>query len=76
MKAGKTTKVSAKTIKYYKNKKLLKRDHAPHYRYKSTNSAIAAVSRTGRVSAKKAGKCSIYIYAQNGVRTSVRITVK
>lgn len=44
-------------------------------RFESSNKSVAAVSAKGRVTAKKAGKTTIYVYAQNGVCTSVTVTV-
>ena len=50
----------------------------PHYdlRFESDNSAIATVSRSGKITAKKKGTCTIYVYTQNGLYTTVKVTVK
>ena len=42
----------------------------------SSNPAVAAVNGKGKVKAKGKGTCLIYIYAQNGVSTKVKVTVK
>ena len=44
-------------------------------RYESSNTKIATVSG-GKIKAKAKGKCTIYVYAQNGVFKGVKITVK
>ena len=46
-------------------------------RFESSNEAVAVVGeKTGRVRAKKTGKCYVYVYAQNGVFQRVRVIVK
>ncbi|MGI6737168.1 MAG: C1 family peptidase [Anaerovoracaceae bacterium] len=76
LRAGRSGRVSAKTVKYRSHRKLLTKKHTARCRYVSTNSAVAAVNSKGRVTAKKAGTCKIRIYAQNGVHTSVKVVVK
>ena len=45
--------------------------------FESTSPAVAFVGKTsGILTAKKAGRCTIYVYAQNGVFTTIRVTVK
>ena len=45
-------------------------------RFESSNKAVATVSAKGKVTAKKAGKATVYVYAQNGVCAKVTVTVK
>uniref|UniRef100_UPI000A82D741 Ig-like domain-containing protein n=1 Tax=Acetivibrio ethanolgignens TaxID=290052 RepID=UPI000A82D741 len=45
-------------------------------KYESTNKKVAAVDSKGVITAKKAGTCYIYVYAQNGVYKKVKVTVK
>ena len=45
-------------------------------KYESTNTKIATVTRNGRIKAKSAGTCTIYVYAQNGMYRKVKVTVK
>lgn len=46
-------------------------------RYESSNKAVATVgAKSGKVTAKSAGTCYIYAYAQNGICKRVKITVK
>jgi uncharacterized repeat protein (TIGR02543 family) len=71
-----TAMVGAKTTKYRAKKSLLPKKHAACYRFLSTNTNVAAVNGQGRVTAKRPGTCRICIYAQNGVRTTVQVTVK
>lgn len=63
------------TIKYCKGYKLPGSSHGPAYRYQSSNSKIAKV-RKGVITAKRSGTCRVYVYAQNGIRAAVKVTVK
>lgn len=44
--------------------------------YESSNTNVAVVSSKGKITAKGKGKCTIYVYAHNGVCTSVVVKVK
>ena len=44
-------------------------------KWSSSNKSVATVKK-GKVTAKKKGKCTIYAYAQNGVYTTFKVTVK
>ena len=71
IKKGKTFKIKASEIK--KDKKI-KRHRA--ICYESSNTKIATVNSKGKIKAKKKGKCTIYVYAQNGVYKTVKVIVK
>lgn len=71
IKKGKTFKIKASETK--KDKKI-KRHRA--ICYESSNTKIATVNSKGKIKAKKKGKCTIYVYAQNGVYKTVKVTVK
>ena len=71
LKKGKAKKISA-VLKPAKKLKI----HIAKFRYESTNTKIAAVDKKGRIKAKKKGTCKIYVYAQNGVYKTVKVTVK
>ncbi len=59
------TEISKKTIRY----------HRP-VNFESSNTKVAKVSRkTGKITAKKPGTCKIWVYAQNGVYTTVTVKV-
>jgi uncharacterized repeat protein (TIGR02543 family) len=73
---GSAAAITARQTKSRSGRKFLKTVHAPFYRYRSTDTQVAAVSSTGKVTAKKAGTCKIYIYAQNGLAALTTITVK
>jgi Ig domain-containing protein len=71
IKKGKTFKIKASEIK--KDKKI--RRHRAIC-YESSNTKIATVNSKGKVKGVKKGKCTIYVYAQNGVYKTVNIKVK
>ena len=76
LKKGKTFKITAKVNKVNKKKKLMSKNHAPTLRYMTSNSKIATVSPSGKITAKGKGICNIYVYAHNGVSRQVKVTVK
>ena len=44
--------------------------------YFSSDTGVATVSETGKTKTMGVGSCTVYILANNGVRTSVRATMK
>ena len=42
--------------------------------FESDNPKVATVSKSGKVKAVGAGKCTIYAYAQNGVFAKCKVT--
>lgn len=72
LKNGKTAKLKVKITadKNISIKKILKT------RYASSNPAVATVSSKGKIKAAGKGKCDIWVYAQNGCRNKVKVTVK
>lgn len=73
---GKTFAIKASVVKLDKAKKLMPADHAPALRYKSSDSNIATVSSTGKITAKAKGTCKVYAYSHNGVTKTVGVSVK
>ncbi len=72
VKVKKTVKLKAKQItssgkKIRKHRKL---------QYETSDPTIATVSKKGVIKGKKKGKCTVYVYAQNGVYAKVKVTVK
>ena len=45
-------------------------------RFESSNTKIATVSSKGKITAKKKGKCKIYVFTQNGLCKIIKVTVK
>ena len=74
LKVGKTTTVKA-TVKGVKSgRKVLK--HVRKVRYYSSNINVATVNKNGKIKATGTGKCTIWAVANNGIRSSVKVTVK
>lgn len=76
VKVGKTAKIKAKITLVNKNKKLLPKSHGAKFRYRTSDSSIATVSKSGKIKGIKKGTCTIYVYAINGKMKKVKVTVK
>lgn len=75
LKAGKSKKVAAAVTKAKTAKKLLQASHVAKVRWCSTNKAVATVSKSGTIKAKKAGICTVYAVAANGTKAKVKVAV-
>lgn len=73
---GKSAKIKARTVLVEKKKKQLTNAHAKEFRYASSDRSIAVVNAQGTITAKKAGTCTVYVYARNGYTKKVKVTVK
>lgn len=73
LKVGKSYTIKVTQTKA--SKKLTLRKHRA-VKYESTNSSIAKVSSKGKIKGVAKGTCTIYAYAQDGVKTSIKVTVK
>lgn len=71
LKTGKTAKIKAS---YKKNKKVSV--HIAKFRYESSNEKVATVDKKGKVKAVGNGTCKIYVFTQNGICKTVKVTVK
>lgn len=74
LKAGKTFRLKCQLTGENRKKKLL--SHSSSYRYYTTSSKIATVSKNGVIRANAKGSCSIYVLANNGVYKKVTVKVK
>ena len=71
VKKGKTAKLKASF-----KKKLPVSTHIAKYKYESSDKNIATVDKKGKIKAVGKGKCKVYVYTQNGICKTVKITVK
>lgn len=71
LKKGKTFKLKPS----YKSKRKV-RIHSLKIRFESSNPKIASVSKKGKLKGRKKGSCTIYMYTQNGLYKTVKVTVK
>jgi uncharacterized protein YjdB len=76
LKAGKTSKIKAKVRNLKKGKKLVSSKRVAKLRYLTSNPGVAKVSKSGKITAVKKGKCEVYVYAHNGVYKTVTVTVR
>ena len=76
MSPGQTSRIKAKVKKVKAGKRLISKLHAPKLRYLSSDPKIASVNGSGKITAKAAGSCTIYVYAPNGVYKKVSVTVQ
>ena len=58
------------------SKMVLNGTHGARYLYACTNKNVATVDAKGRIKAKAAGKCTVYVIAVNGTTQAVQIIVK
>ena len=71
VKKGKTVQISGKV-----RSKPKMSAHIPVARFESSNTKIATVDKNGKVKGKKKGKVTIYVFTQNGIYKTVKVTVK
>ncbi len=71
-----TYKIRASVKKADKKKKLMPASHVKTLRYRSSDPGVASVSGKGKITARKKGKCNIYVYAHNGVNKTIKVTVE
>ena len=69
--SGAAIKATVKAVK--SGRKLV--THSKKLRYYSSDRNVATVNAKGKVKAVGTGSCTIYVLANNGVRTGVKITV-
>jgi len=66
--------IKVKVKKENCKKKLLA--HAAKLRYYTDDKKVARIDRTGKITAKGRGKCTVYVIANNGVCKKITVTVK
>ncbi len=71
LKVGKSATIKGTSIKQDK----IIRNHRG-LAFESTNPKVAKVTKKGKITAKGTGTCKIFVYAQNGVSKTIRVTVK
>ena len=79
IKKGKSLTFKAGTKLTDSKKEAFPDKHVTTLRYLSTDRNIATVStidkKTAKITAKKKGTCTIYVYAHNGVNKAITVTV-
>lgn len=70
---GKKKKIKATRVL---PKKAKMREHANKFRYESSDETVAIIDKKGRVIGKNPGTCYGFVYIQNGIYKTVKITVK
>ncbi|MBQ3360559.1 MAG: Ig-like domain-containing protein [Prevotella sp.] len=77
IKKGKTSQIKPSVTPVKAGKELLKKNHNVEiFRYMSSNTAIATVSSSGKITAIKKGTCKVYVVAPNGLWKEISVTVK
>ena len=74
LKEGQTRRIKAKRVLQDPDKKPLK--HTSKFRYASSNTKVAKVSKKGKITAVGKGKCTIYVYSVSGNAKKIKVTVK
>lgn len=76
---GKTLKIKVNQKYKLKVKEVKKGKKSKRHRklmFETSNTKIASVTEKGVIKGKKKGSCTIYVYAQNGVYTKMKVRVK
>ena len=76
VKVGKKFQIKAATTLADPEKKQLSNNHAAEFRYLSTDTSVAKVSKDGTVTGVSKGTCYIWVYSRNGLGVKVKVTVK
>lgn len=76
LKKGKTAVIKAGIVKQDQSKKLLPKSYGKSLRYISMNKKIVTVSSKGKLTAKKKGTCYVYVFALNGAKKKIKVTVR
>jgi len=77
LKKGKTYRIKIKNApKRIKGAKKYKKDKIKRFRYATSDPTIAKVSASGKIKAKRKGKCRIYVIGTNGSWRAIRLTVR
>ena len=71
---GKKAVVKASIVKKNKTRPII--NHISEFRYATSDSKVAVVSKNGKITAKGKGSCSIYVYATNGCAQKIKVVVK
>ena len=71
---GKKAVVKASIVKKDKKRPII--NHISKFRYATSDSKVAVVSKNGKITAKGKGSCSIYVYASNGCAQKIKVVVK
>lgn len=69
-----TLQIKAAVTKENRKKKLLA--HEEKFRYYIDDREVAGVSKKGVIRAKKTGVCTVFVIANNGVTSKMRVIVK
>ena len=75
LKKGKTAKITGKVLLVDSKRKQLSDEHAPQFRFSSANKKVATVDSKGKITAKAAGTCTVFVYARNGYAKEVKVQV-
>lgn len=76
LKTGGSKKLKVTITKAYGKKQLVRSNRVARVRCFSTNTKVATVTTSGTIKAKAKGACTIYVVAANGVKKTVKVTVK
>ena len=73
VKKGKTFQIKASEVKEEKKKTI--QQHRK-IKYESDNKKVVTVEPNGKLKGVKKGKATVYVYAQNGIFKTIKVTVK
>lgn len=65
--------IKAKAVLENRKKKLL--NHEKKFRYYVDNRDVASVSKKGKIISKSKGSCTVFVAANNGVTTQIKVLI-
>ena len=65
-----------RVAKQDKDRKLFPAGHVATLRYLSSNTSVATVDKSGRITGVAKGTCYVYALAHNGVHAKVKVNVR
>ena len=72
---GRSTRIRASVKMEKGKKKALPDNHVAKLRFRSSNINVATVDKNGNVTGVNPGTCTVYVYAKNGLKKEVMVTV-
>lgn len=71
-----TANIKVSYVKVESKKKLIDKTHGAYTRFYTSNKNVATVDSNGKITAKAAGTCTVYVVSISGITRAVKVTVR